>query len=197
MVRTLFPAKEIAVRMTAGVAVAALSMAYAATASAEPPPPGDDTAAVAPAAESPSPVAPPGPAVAAFGPLCAAPSLGGLDFLLGQYAAPSAPGAALAALPAPSVLDAGQFLNPKNYRVPTADQVSPYELAPATPGPFARVDSLKATHAMVHGALGRMPLDQLSQPLPGTAPPPGTQIPVGPVQNMPDLPQPAVPAPPG
>jgi hypothetical protein len=188
--------KRIAVHLTA---VGVLSVAHAATAAAEPPPPGDPSAPggpVAPVVE-PAPAAPPpGPAMGALGPLGAPLTPGGLDFLLGQYPVPSAPGAAPAALPDASVLDAGQFLNPKSYRVPTSDQVSPYPLAPGTPGPFARVDALKGTHAMVHGALGRMPLDQLSQPLPGTAPPAGTQIPVGPLQNLPDPSAPFVTVPP-
>ena len=89
-----------------------------------------------------------------------------------------------------SILDESQFLNPLNYRVPTPDQAteygSPYQLAPGVPGPFARVDGLKGQHAIVHGALGRMPIGELSQPLDGTAPPPGTAIPAGPMQNLPD-----------
>lgn len=196
MVRKPLPAKKIVSQMAVGLAVGALAVAHAATASAEPPP-GDDTAAVAPAAEAPAPVAPSGPAMGGLGRLGAAQSPGGLDFLLSQYAVPAAPGAAPVVAPDLSVLDAGQFLNPRNYRVPSQDQVSPYPLAPATPGPFARVDALRGTHAMVHGALGRMPLDQLSQPLPGTAPPAGTRLPVGPVQNLPGLSDlPALPAPP-
>jgi hypothetical protein len=37
-----------------------------------------------------------------------------------------------------------------------------------------------------YGGLGQMPQEQLGQPLPGTAPPPGTVIPAGPVQFLPD-----------
>jgi hypothetical protein len=161
--------------VVAGMAAMTVAVAFAATAGADPEPPADPVAA------------PPEPGVAMSGPLGALPGPGA-DFLLSQYPVPSAPGAQPAAPPDVSVLDAGQFLNPLNYRVPTPDQVSPYELAPGTPGPFARVDAMKGAHAIVHGALGRMPLDQLSQPLPGTAPPPGTRLPAGPVQNSPDLP---------
>lgn len=168
-------AKGIGTRLVAGgVTAFTAAMAFAAAAAADPEPPAD-------------PGAPPlQPGVAMLGPLGALPGPGGADFLLGQYPVPSAPGAQGAAPPDVSVLDAGQFLNPLNYRVPTPDQVSPYQLAPGTPGPFARVDAMKGAHAMVHGALGRMPLGQLSEPLPGTAPPPGTQLPAGPVQNLPD-----------
>lgn len=169
--------KRIAARLVvAGVAAMTVAAAFAATAAADPEPPADP---VAP---------PPEPGVAMLGPLGALPGPGGADFLLGQYPVPSAPGAQGAAPPDVSVLEAGQFLNPLNYRVPTPDQVSPYVLAPGTPGPFARVDAMKGAHAIVHGALGRMPLDQLSEALPGTAPPPGTQLPAGPVQNLPDPP---------
>ena len=168
-------AKGIGARLVVGgLAATAAAMAFVAAAAADPEPLADPAAP------------PPQPGVAMLGPLGALPGPGGADFLLGQYPVPSAPGAQGAAPPDVSVLDAGQFLNPLNYRVPTPDQVSPYELAPGTPGPFARVDAMKGAHAIVHGALGRMPLGQLSEPLPGTAPPPGTQLPAGPVQNLPD-----------
>lgn len=171
--------------VVAGTAALVVAVAFAAGATADPEPPADPVAPV------------PEPGVEMVGPLGALPGASGADFLLGQYPVPSAPGARAAAPPDVSVLDAGQFLDPLNYRVPTPDQVSPYELAPGTPGPFARVDALKGAHAIVHGALGRMPLDQLSQPLPGTAPPPGTLLPAGPVQNLPEPPaQEQVPAPP-
>ena len=83
-----------------------------------------------------------------------------------------------------------QLLLPRNYRtLQGADDPtpSPYDLQTGVPpGPFARVDGLKGVHAMVHGALGRMPADQLGQPLPGTAPAPGITIPAGPVEFLPD-----------
>ena len=136
-----------------------------------------------------------------LGPLGAL-SGGGSDFLLSQYPVPSV-GGAPAAPPSVDVLRDGQFLTPQNYRVPSPenspDQLSPYPLPLGEPGPFARVDAWKGLHAMVHGALGRMPADQLSQPLPGTAPPPGTNIPVGPMENLPDpaVAEAAVPVGPG
>ena len=51
------------------------------------------------------------------------------------------------------------------------------------------------------GLLGQMPQEQLGEPLPGTAPPPGTNIPPGLVQFQPDPAAPpdgaAPPPPPG
>ena len=61
----------------------------------------------------------------------------------------------------------------------------------------AGIDTLRGQHAIVHGALGRMPADQLGQPLPGTAPPPGTNLPAGPEQFLPDPVLPEVTAAPG
>jgi len=170
----------------------AVALSLSAVAAADPLPPADPPApvdAIPPAPE---------PQVTKFGPLGALPASGyGMDLLLGQYPAPGLPGAAPAAGPSPEVLGAGQFLIPSNYRVPTPDQLSPYPLPAGVPGPFARVDGLKGLHAIVHGALGRMPIGELSDPLPGTAPPPGTNIPVGPVQNLPDPDVSVVPAYPG
>jgi hypothetical protein len=122
----------------------------------------------------------------------------GNQLLLGQTPAPAVAGTAPAAPPNVNVLDGTQLLLPQNYRVPDADQISPYPLQEGVPpGPFARVDAIKGAHAMVHGALGRMPADQLGQPLPGTAPPPGTNIPAGPEQFLPDPAAPPPPATPG
>lgn len=86
-------------------------------------------------------------------------------------------------LNAPPPLDplasAGVLL-PQNYRMPSGEVPSPYVLQTGVPpGPFARVDALKGTHAVVHGALGRMPGAELGQPLPGIAPPAGMNIPAG------------------
>lgn len=114
--------------------------------------------------------------------------------LLGQNPVPSVDGTG--AVPVnqnQSVLDSGQFLSPMNYRMPDydPDSLSPYALTEGTPpGPFQRVDAWKGAHALAHGAIGRMPIGDLSQPLPGTAPPPGTNIPVGPVDTDPSAPPP-------
>jgi len=92
-------------------------------------------------------------------------------------------GAAAAEPPQPDPADplAGvDLLTPNNFRMPSDDIVSPYALeSGAPPGPFARLDALRGTHAVVHGALGQMPEAELGQALPGTAPPAGTQLPPG------------------
>jgi len=77
--------------------------------------------------------------------------------------------------PGADPLTLAMLLMPQNYRAPTADQTSPYPLAPnVAPSPFARVDAWKGMYALANGGLGRMPGDQLGQPLPGIAPPPGS-----------------------
>ena len=83
--------------------------------------------------------------------------------------------------PAPAdPLVLAQLLMPQNFRMPTPDQISPYALAPNTdPGPFARIEAWRGVHALLHGGLGRMPGNDLGQPLPGTAPPPGSNLPPG------------------
>jgi hypothetical protein len=106
--------------------------------------------------------------------------------VLGESMAPGAAGG--------DPLAAAQTMFPQYYRMPTPDMESPYLLTEDAPaGPFARVDAFRGVHALLHGALGRMPADQLGDPLPGTAPPPGTNIPAGPEQFLPD---PAVVLPP-
>ncbi|WP_167099478.1 hypothetical protein [Mycobacterium sp. DL592] len=85
-------------------------------------------------------------------------------------------------------------LFPQYYRMPTPDMESPYLLTENAPaGPFARVDAFKGVHALLHGSLGRMPASELGEPLPGTAPPPGTNIPAGPEQFLPPPPEVVVP----
>lgn len=133
---------------------------------------------------------PTNPAVTTMGPLGAITGGGPADFLLGQNPVPSVNGAgALPAAQSPDVLASGQFLQPQTYRMPDydPDSVSPYAMTDGVaPGPFARVDAWKGAHALAHGAIGRMPIGDLGAPLPGTAPPPGTNIPVGPVDGLPD-----------
>lgn len=118
----------------------------------------------------------------------------GNQLLLGQTPAPALAGTAPSAPPSADILNGAQLLMAQNNGMPAPDQTSPYQLGPGADGPFARVNQWKGVHAFLHGALGRMPADQLGQPLPGTAPPPGTNIPAGPEQFLPD---PAAPPPPG
>ena len=106
--------------------------------------------------------------------------------VFGQSVVPGSPGADQLVPPT--------SLMPQYYRMPTPDMTSPYLLTEDAPaGPFARVDAFKGVHALLHGALGRMPAADLGQPLPGTEPLPGTVIPAGPEQFLPD---PAAPPPP-
>lgn len=66
------------------------------------------------------------------------------------------------------------LLAPETYRMPNGEQPSPYVLTQgAPPGLFPLIDGWKGVHALVHGALGRMPGAELGGALPGTAPPAG------------------------
>lgn len=187
--------------VTSSVLVAGAALALAANAAADPPPvPPDPADSVPPAAPAADAAANPAlnPLTGFANYIAGAP---GQELMLGQTSVPAVPGAAPVSTPSADILNGAQLLMPENYRVPGLDQTSPYQLAQGVPGPFARVDALKGVHAMVHGALGRMPADQLGQPLPGTAPPPGTNIPAGPEQFLPDPaeaapPTPGAPAPP-
>ena len=185
--------------VAAGVLAVGAAVACAATAAAEPPPPAPADPGVALPPPDPDAPAPPNTnpidnPLTAFAQFFL--NSTGQDLMLSQSAVPALPGSAPFSPPTADILAGSQLLNPTNYRVPPPDQESPYALAPATPGPFARVDGLRGVHAMVHGALGRMPADQLSEPLPGTAPAPGITIPAGPEQNLPDPALMLPPAPP-
>ncbi|TQK30724.1 hypothetical protein [Arthrobacter sp. SLBN-53] len=180
------------VPLAAAAVAVAVTLCTSATASADPGAGDPPAPPVPPAPADPVP-APPGPA-SALGPALQGPvaalTQNTQELMLGQYAVPSVPGSAPALAPDASVLAISQFLNPLNFQVqdpgPDAVPTSPYPLDPMQPGPFDRVNELRATHAMVHGALGRMNIADLGQPLPGTAPPAGTNIPPGPVQFLPD-----------
>lgn len=86
------------------------------------------------------------------------------------------------------------LLAPETYRMPDGEQPSPYVLTQGVPpGLFAMIDGWKGVHALMHGALGRMPGEDLGGALPGTAPPPGTALPPG-LEEF--LPGPDAPSPP-
>jgi hypothetical protein len=188
-------------RLVTGAAAAALAVGAAVTsmgtAAADDPAPADAAAPPAPQQQGFVPSAGTiSDTISGFANYIAGPA--GNQMLLGQTPAPAVAGSTPAAPPTVDVLNGSQMLMPQTYRVPAPDQVSPYPLQTGVPpGPFARVDAFKGVHAMVHGALGRMPADQLGQPLPGTAPPPGTNIPAGPEQFLPDPAAPPSPAAPG
>jgi hypothetical protein len=188
--------RRVAVTAAASVfLVAGAALAFAGSATADPVPPGPPEPAdsAPPAPPAPDPALTP---TTSFSNYVAGISGLGPELMLGQSPVPALPGTTTpAALPSADVLNAAQLLAPQNYRVPGPDVVSPYPLAQGVPGPFARVNEWQGLHAMVHGALGRMPGDQLGQPLPGTAPPPGVNIPAGPEQFLPDPAEAAPPTP--
>ena len=168
----------IAVLAAAGLGVGAVAGAATAAADSEPVP----APPVIPADGDPA-APPPPPADLLQNPVSAMADLIGSStspvMVFGQSVAPGSPGAD-ALVPATSLM-------PQYYRMPTPDLTSPYLLTEDAPaGPFARVDAFKGVHALLHGALGRMPADQLGDPLPGTAPPPGFVLPAGPEQFLPD-----------
>jgi hypothetical protein len=180
-----------AVFAAAGLGVVAVAGAAAATADPEPAPP-----IIAPDADPAAPTPPPvDPLYAAAGltkdnPVTAMADLMGTSrspvTVFGESVQPGVQGGDQLVPPT--------SLMPQYYRMPTPDMTSPYLLTQDAPaGPFARVDAFKGVHALLHGALGRMPADQLGDPLPGTAPPPGFVLPPGPEQFLPD---PAAPVPP-
>lgn len=175
----------------------ALAVATAATAGADPEP--APAPPVLPAEGAPAPPPPQGQdllsaAAGAAGqnPVSAMADLLGTTtnpvLAFGQAAVPGTPGGDQMVPPT--------SLMPQYYRMPTPDMTSPYTLTQDAPaGPFARIDAFKGVHALLHGSLGRMPADQLGDPLPGTVAPPGSVLPPGPEQFLPD-PAPVLPPPP-
>ena len=158
----------------AAAAVIAVPGLSPAPAGAEPVPPPEP---VVPAPALPLPPAPPPTAAE----LTAEDPGAALTGLIGT-------GAAVAAI-TPDMLGTASLLFPQNYRMPGDDQLSPYPLTEGVPpGPFARIDAYRGVHALLHGALGRMPRDQLGVPLPGTAPLPGAVLPPGLEQFLPPPP---------
>ncbi|WP_454791087.1 hypothetical protein [Mycolicibacterium lutetiense] len=205
----------------AGLFVVGVAVACSATAAADPAPPEVPGApAIAAPAPGPEP-APPGPPVPMMGaPLgpnglsvlgqtgtdTAPGRLGvpnGVDMspgaLLGQYEAPSAPGT-----PAPTnapnlrAFNNGNFF-PQNEKPAAPGQGTVVGVAPGQENAdISGLDWMRQMHTMYRNgnlrgaALGQVPKEQLGEPLPGTAPPPGTNIPQGLGENLPD---PAAPPP--
>jgi len=121
------------------------------------------------------------------------------ELLLGQNAAPAAPGHT-GPLRAPD-LNAfnDQYLPLQNAAPAAPGQGSAVGPAPVDDGATTRFGYLRRLLAMYQAGnltgalLGQMPEDQLGQPLPGTAPAPGIFLPPGLGHNLPD---PAVATPP-
>jgi hypothetical protein len=113
-----------------------------------------------------------------------------VDLSLSQYPVPSAPGAQP---PVPmdlnTAISGSSYLLPQNYKLAGPDEGDIYSVGQGdVPDRPSLIPALKGAHALWHGAMGRLTPDQLGQPLPGTAPPPGTNLPPGPVEYLPDPP---------
>ena len=167
-------------RALAGLAGVLVTLAGSGIAAAEPAPP-PDPAPTGPPAEA---VAPPLDPFAAASEQTKSDQVGTLADLLSAGAGAPAEvlnqGVGLSAPPPVDPLAAAGLLYPQYYRMPSGEMASPYVLQTDVPaGPFARVDAFKGVHALIHGGLGRMPGGELGQPLEGTAPVPGTNLPPG------------------
>jgi hypothetical protein len=128
------------------------------------------------------------------------------EYVLAQNSVPQAPGGPAGA---PVNLNPlfNQYLLPQ-YEKPAAPGQGPVrdfapgeENAVIAPGDYMhRLWGQFQQGDYKGGLLGQMPHEQLAEPLPGTAPPPGTTVPVGEGQNLPDSawePPPPAPLPPG
>jgi len=184
-----------------GLGLAVSALAWPPPAVADPPPPNPATVVPAPppagyvpppsgigsvlAQSDSNPMGPLGlPDLAAYAP----------GLLLGQNAAPSAPGAATDVAAPDLHAFNGDYLLPQNV-APAApgqgvagDGIGPTPQDPGT----GRLAFLRRLHGMYQdggltGAfLGQVPDEQLGEPLPGTAPAPGIYLPPGLGQNLPD-----------
>lgn len=208
----------------AGLATFGAAVALAATAAADPPPPDPVLLPADPAAPPP----PPGPTVPVLGaPLgpagldvlaqngqpgnpnaLGAPPVVGLDqtTVLGQNAVPSVPGANPGVVP--NLNPFNNAYGPQQCLVPSAPgKCEQFDVAPGEENSdvsrrqwLGRYVDMYRAGMLKGGLLGQMPQEQLGEPLPGTAPPPGTNVPAGLGQFLPDPAAPpdgAAPPPPG
>jgi len=211
----------------AGFLTVGAAVAFAATAAADPPPPPDPAL---PLPGAPEPPPPPGPTIPVVGaPLgpqglgvlaqngqeqnpaaLGAPPVFGLDqtTVLGQNALPSAPGAGPGVVP--NLNPFNNAYGPQQCLVPSAPgKCEQFDVAPGDENNdvsrrewLGRYIDMYRAGMLKGGLLGQTPQEKLGEPLPGTAPPPGTNIPPGLVQFQPDPPPPPgapplVPPPPG
>jgi hypothetical protein len=120
------------------------------------------------------------------GPL-GAPNIPGLDetTVLGQNAAPSAPGAGPGIVP--NLHAFNNAYGPQQNVVPSAPgEGEQFDVAPGEKNAdvnartwMGRYIDMYRAGMLRGGLLGQVPQDQLGEPLPGTAPPPGANIPPG------------------
>ncbi|MBE1549247.1 hypothetical protein GGC64_003271 [Mycobacterium sp. OAS707] len=211
----------------AGLITVGAAVAFSATAAADPPLPPDPALPVPGAPEPPPPPGPPVPVLGApLGPqgldvlaqngqdqnpaALGAPPITGLDqtTVLGQNAVPSAPGAGPGVVP--NLNPFNNAYGPQQCMVPSAPgKCEQFDVAPGDENNdvtrrewLGRYIDMYRAGMLKGGLLGQVPQEQLGEPLPGTAPPPGTNIPPGLVQFQPDPPPPPgapplVPPPPG
>ena len=190
--------------VAAGMLAVGAAIAFSATAAAEPTPP-PPPAPADPAPPPPTGFLPPAGTLQSFLPDGGMAPGSGYDFLLGQAPAPVAAGGQPSqALPPGTILDpqAIQALRPINFALDGQGQQSLYSYTPAAPDAPAGgfLANAKGAHGIWNYQMGKLDPSQLGQPLPGTAPPPGTNIPVGLGQEPPDPsvspPPPVPPVPP-
>ena len=134
-----------------------------------------------------------------------APRVPGLDAatVLGQNGAPSAPGAGPGAPPNLNIFNNGYGIA-QNIEPAAPGQGRQFDVPPGQENAdvsrrewFGRYIDMYRAGLLRGGLLGQMPKEQLGQPLPGTAPPPGTNVPSGLGQFLPPPPDPATHVPPG
>ncbi|KUI17614.1 hypothetical protein AU193_14530 [Mycobacterium sp. GA-1285] len=195
-----------------GVLLTGAAITFCAVATADPAPP-----ALPAPAPAPSPLGPTVPVAGAPlglnglavlgqsgapapGPL-GAPQVPGLDAstVLGQNIAPAPPGAGPGAPPNLRIFNNAYGIA-QNVTPAAPDQGVQFDVAPGQENAdvsrrewFGRYIDMYHAGMLKGGLLGQMPQDRLGQPLPGTAPPPDTNIPPGPVQFLPTV----APQPPG
>ena len=212
------PAANIA---AAGLLAVGVAVAFAATAAADPPPPEPLPVPGEPAPPPP----PPGPTVPVIGaPLgptglgvlaqngqgenpaaLGAPPIVGLDqtTVLGQNAIPAAPGVNPGAVPNLNVFN-NQYGVQQCLAPSAPGKCEQFDVAPGDENAdvsrrewLGRYIDMYRAGMLKGGLLGQMPKEQLGESLPGTAPPPGTNIPPGLVEFQPDPPPPpGAPVPP-
>jgi hypothetical protein len=120
------------------------------------------------------------------GPL-GAPNIAGLDgtTVLGQNAAPSAPGTGPGVVP--NLQAFNNAYGPQQNLVPSAPgDGQQFDVAPGDENTnvnartwMGRYIDMYRAGMLKGGLLGQVPQEQLGEPLPGTAPPPGTNVPSG------------------
>jgi len=175
----------------AGVFALGAALALSPSAAADPAP--------VPAPEPPADPAPPPSVLGLFGLPNVSPA-DGLNVLLGQNPVPSTPGSSATVVAPDLSAFNDQYLLPQNTSPAAPGQGTETPGLDQLESTSGRLDYLKLLYGMyqdgdLKGALlGQIPQDQLGEPLPGTAPAPGINIPPGLGQAPPDPTPPVSPA---